>query len=331
MTLLLAVDIGGTKSELAVFDLANPGYVPLAGRRYSSREYGGIEEIIDIFLQDTGLQPDYACLGIAGVVEPETAIVTNLPWGINARSLAGAFGFQGVVLLNDLTAVCASIALLGRDDLFELQRGEQVDGGMIAVIAPGTGLGEGMLLQTDTDFYPQGSEGGHADFAPVDEEQVALLSWMMRKGRPVNYEDLIAGPGIALLYDFLQETTDLPETEAIRLAMQEADDPTPIIVEGALGTTPCPLCLRTVDLFLAILGSEAGNLALKLYARGGLYVGGGIVPRLAGRVSFAGFIENFLRKGKMSALMATIPVRLILKKNAALLGVARYGRIAFDR
>jgi glucokinase len=327
MTTFLAADIGGTKCELAVFALTDPGYQPLATGRYRSRDFAGIEEIIALFQQESGYRPDYACLGVAGVIEKETANVTNLPWNIDAGRLMRTSGFRRVVLLNDLTALCASIALLEGDDLVELQRGEEMPGEMIAVIAPGTGLGEGMLLQSGQVFFPRGCEGGHADFAPVNEEQAELLAWMMDKRRPVSYEDLIAGPGIPLLYDFLRDSGKASESAALRPLLAAAEDRAPIIVDGALAPTPCPLCRRAVDLFLAILGSEAGNLALKLYARGGLYIGGGIMPRLAGKISFDGLIENFLRKGKMEKLMATIPVRLITRKDAALLGVARYGRI----
>jgi glucokinase len=326
MTTYLAADIGGTKCELAVFAMADPGYRPLAAGRYRSRDFAGIEEIIALFQEDSGYRPDLACLGVAGVIEKETAHVTNLPWNVDAGRLIRTFGFRRVVLLNDLTALCASIALLEGDDLIELQRGEERPGEMIAVIAPGTGLGEGMLLQSEQVFFPRGCEGGHTDFAPVNEEQVELLSWMMGKSRPVSYEDLIAGPGIALLYDFLRDSGKVAESAALKLLLETAEDRTPVIVDGALAPAPCPLCRRAVYLFLAILGSEAGNLALKLYARGGLYIGGGIMPRLADKIPFDGFIENFLRKGKMEKLMATIPVRLITRKNAALLGAARYGR-----
>lgn len=332
MTILLAADIGGTKCELAVFSMANRDYMPLASSRYPSRNYGGIEEIIDQFLRETALKPDFACLDVAGVTEREVATVTNLPWRIDARKLSKLFDFQETVLLNDMTAVCASIALLGREDLYELQTGEEHSGQMIAVIAPGTGLGQGFLLQSETIFLPQGSEGGHADFAPVDDLQAELLSWMRHKRPgPVSYEDLIAGPGIPFLYDFLWQTGRAPQSETIRASLAGATDRTPVIVSGGLGASACPLCRRTIELFLAILGSEAGNLALKLYAKGGLYIGGGIMPRLVGQVSFSGFIENFLNKGKMEKLMSTIPIRLIIKKNATLLGAARYGMATFTR
>ena len=328
MTTLLAADIGGTKCELAVFALAGDDCRPLASRRYPSRDHAGIAEIIALFLRESGCRPRFASLAVAGVTGKKTAVVTNLPWIIEAERLATAFGLAGVVLLNDMTAVCASIPLLGPDDWIELQPGDGEGGELSAVIAPGTGLGEGLLVQADSVFFPCGGEGGHADFAPVDDEQQELLRWMLRRGGPVSYEDLIAGPGIATLYDFLKDTRREPESDAVAEALAAAVDRTPVIAGAALADPPCRLCRRTIELFLSILGSEAGNLALKTYARGGLYIGGGVVPRLAGHVSFTGLLAAFRRKGKMEELMTSIPVRLITRHNAALLGAARYGRAA---
>ena len=328
MTTLLAADIGGTKCELAVFALTGDDCRPLASRRYPSRDHHGIAEIIALFLRESGLRPRFASLAVAGVIGKKTAVVTNLPWIIEAERVAAAFGLARVVLLNDLTAVCAAIPVLGPEDWLELQPGDGEGGEMIAVIAPGTGLGEGLLVRSDSVFFPCGGEGGHSDFAPVNDEQQDLLRWMMGRGGPVSCEDLIAGPGIANLYDFLKATGRERESGAVADALAAAVDRTPVIAAAALADRPCPLCRRTMELFLSILGSEAGNLALKTYARGGLYIGGGIVPRLAGRISFAGLLAAFRRKGKMEGLMAAIPVRLITRKDSALLGAARYGRAA---
>jgi glucokinase len=329
METILAADIGGTKCELAVFSLEGDDYQPLAFSRYPSRQFGGIDEIIALFLKETGFHPECACLGVAGVTGRDTATVTNLPWIIDSGRLADTFGFSRVALLNDMTSVCASIAILGEQDWVELQPGDGEGGEMAAVIAPGTGLGEGLLFRSAEVFFPRGCEGGHADFAPVDEEQEELLRWMLRRGGPVSYEDLIAGPGIPYLYEFLLQSCRAAESSDVHAQLRDAADRTPIIVDAAIRDLPCPLCRRTVELFLAILGSEAGNLALKLYAKGGVYVGGGIVPRLVGRLPFTGFLDNFRRKGKMENLMASFPVRLITRRSAALLGVARYGRVAF--
>lgn len=322
---LLAVDVGGTKCELALFDATSTSYQSIARKRYPSANYERLEDIIHSFLGEFDVTPSYACMGIAGVVSDGVARVTNLPWVIDERSFTLEFNFSRLRLINDLTAVCASLSLINDDELLEIQRGNVQQGQLIGVVAPGTGLGEGILVQGDNFFFPRGSEGGHTDFGPIDEEQTDLLKWMLKRRERVSYESLIAGPGVPNLYDFYHEQVGMDEMDHVRAQMAIADDRTPIIFTSAFGDNPCPLCRKVVDLFLNILGAEAGNLALKLYARGGIYIGGGIVPRIADKVSFDGFLANFLAKGKMSQLMTTIPVNLIRKKDAALIGAARYG------
>lgn len=330
MSLLLAADIGGTKSALAVFDLhdgLNPE--PLAQSVYASRDFGGIEELVRAFLGESGYAPEYACLAVAGVISHGQARLTNLPWTISESLLAEDFGFAGVWLINDLTAVCFSLPLLRNTDFLELQSGQAEPGGVRAVIAPGTGLGEGFLVESGGVTWAQGTEGGHCDFAPTDGIQGALLDWMRRHHPlpgPVSYEMLCSGLGIPVLYAFFKATGMAEESPALHAALAKATDQTPVIVNGALDDqNPCPLCRKSVETFLAILGAEAGNLALKLYSTGGLYIGGGIMPRLAGRVSFAPMLAAFNNKEKMEALMATIPLRLITRKDTALLGAAGYG------
>lgn len=322
---LLAADIGGTKSELAIYPLDDSGGTALFQRRYLNADFSGVEEIIARFLAESRLRPASASIAVAGVVAGDRARLTNLPWLIDARRLEQQFRIDRVLLLNDLTAVAGSIARLGPEDLLEIQAGRALRGEMRGIVAPGTGLGEGWLLDSHGLLLARGSEGGHTDFAPVDEEQQALLAWMRRKMSPVSYEMLIAGPGLGNLYDFCREYHNMPQSRERAQQIARATDRIPVIVEGAVGEEQCPLCRHAVELFLAILGSEAGNLALKLYARGGMYLGGGILPRLAGKVSFAGFLEAFNRKGLMSELMGEIPVHLILRVDAALFGAASLG------
>ncbi len=324
MPLFLAADIGGTKSELALFEQNKNNYIPIAKERYPSGQFSSVSEIIQLFLEQTGSKPEFAGFGVAGPINDGVASVTNLPWTIGEADLMKEFGFSQVVLINDLTAVCASISVLGDDDLLELYAGTAQKDAMKGVVAPGTGLGEGYLLETGKQFLPQGSEGGHADFAPITEEQVELLAWMQNRVNPVSYEDLIAGPGIPNLYDFYIHAKNEEETPEIHEALKNVDDRTPVIVNGAFGDTPCPVCKKTVEMFLVILGSEAGNLALKLFSTGGMYIGGGIVPRLIGKISFDNMVKAYLAKGKMEALITSIPLRLITRKDAALVGVARY-------
>ncbi len=325
-TTLLAVDVGGTKCELAIFPAQGTSYEPLFRLRYRSADYERLEDIIAHFLKETGAAPETSCMGIAGVVSNGIASVTNLPWVIEEKNVTREFQLGAVRFINDLTAVCASISLLKEEELLEIQRGDVQPGQLIGVVAPGTGLGEGLLVQNGDFFFPRGSEGGHTDFGPVGEEQAELLQWMRGKRERVSYESLIAGPGIPHLYDFYHQHMGMPETAHVCELMARGEDRTAVIFDNALSHSPCPLCGRVVDLFLQILGAEAGNLALKLYARGGIYLGGGIVPRIADRISFEGFLANFRAKGKMTQLMETIPVHLILKKDAALVGAARYCR-----
>lgn len=324
MPLLLAADIGGTKSELAIVDLlqtlATP---PLFYKRYSNKEFPDFHAILADFLGNTPA-PEYGCLGVAAVIKNNTAKLTNLDWILHREKLQETFALKQVWLINDLTAVCASVPLLQEDSLRTIQKGQPAENGIQAVIAPGTGLGEGFLIRQGGCFFPQGSEGGHCDFAPVNGEQEELLAFMQHKQKPVSYELLCSGLGIPNIFDFFSRS-DMPRDEARYSFISNSADRTPPIVEGAHAENPCPLCAKTVSVFLEILGAEAGNLALKTYATGGLFIGGGILPRIVNHISFAPFLENFRRKEKMEKLMESIPVHVIMKKDAALLGSISYG------
>ncbi len=326
---LLAADIGGTKSELAIFQEEAGEYRRLCRKRYGNSQFSGVEEILTHFLGEFPYRPLVACIAVAGVVTGDRVQLTNLPWLLDCRGLERRFGFKRVLLINDLTAVATSLSHLQPDDLAEIQAGVRDEAETRGIIAPGTGLGEGFLLEAEGRTFARGSEGGHCDFAPIDDEQAALLAWMQKQQRPVSYESLIAGPGLAHLYQFCKNYHGIPETVAVAAAMARAEDPIPILVDAALSEDRCPLCAKVIELFLSILGSETGNLALKLYARGGMYLGGGIVPRLFGKVSFAGFLQSFRAKGLMADFMLTIPVQVILRPDAALLGAAHFGRAEF--
>jgi len=333
MTTIFAADIGGTKSEVAIFSLTGLDSGALVQKRYVNAEFSGIDSILEDFLAKVDQLPQLACLAVAGMVSGDKARMTNLPWEFDCRRLEKRFGFSRVVLINDLTAVGSSLAMLEPGDLLEIQAAPGGAGEVRGLLAPGTGLGEGLLVDCGGEEFVRGSEGGHTDFAPVDEEQLALLVWMRKKRQPVSYEMLIAGPGLANLYDFCKEYHQIEESAWIAEAMGRAKDRTPVIIAGVIGATGssgeklCPLCRRAIDLFLSILGSEAGNLALKLYAKGGIYLGGGILPRLVGHVQFDGFLQSFHAKGQMAGFMRDIPVNVILRRDAALIGAARYGRL----
>ncbi len=323
---LLVADIGGTKSDLALFsakDLRSPIYT----QRFINAQHSGVEEVVTQFMATVGVTPAVACFAVAGVVSANKAQMTNLPWELSGEQLKARFGFTTALIINDLTAVASSLKYLDKEnpsEVHSLLQGVREGGAVSGVIAPGTGLGEGFVVDFSGKIFVTGSEGGHTDFAPVDDEQMALLSWMQIDKKPVSYESIIAGPGIARLYDFCKVYHEMDESQDVIDDMAGQADRTPAIMGGVTRENQCPLCLKVTQLFLRILGSEAGNLALKVYAKGGIYVGGGILPRLVGHISFDGFRENFLNKGPMSELMAEVPVMLLLNKDAALTGAAGY-------
>ncbi|MBU0945199.1 MAG: glucokinase [Proteobacteria bacterium] len=330
MTLLLAADIGGTKSDLAIFELADsPEAPPLAHQRFLNRQFPDFDAILTDFLVHAP-PPDYACLGVAAVVRHGEAKLTNLPWKLSEHSLQSKFGWRATCLINDLTALCASLPHLQERDLLVIQAGQAEKNGIQAVIAPGTGLGEGFLVSGTSFFLAKGSEGGHCDFAPLNQEQGELLAYLQKKQPAVSYELLCSGKGIPNIFDFFS-ATEVARDHKRWQDITGSGDQTPLIIEGALADFPCPLCLKTLTTFLDILGAEAGNLALKLYATGGLFIGGGIMPRLAGRISFASFLDSFRRKEKMNELMSSFPIHLILKSDAALWGAVAYGRYHFRK
>jgi glucokinase len=320
----LVIDVGGTKTLLAVFADDDESLTPLTQARYASREYGGVGEIITEFLEHDSHRPGSVVVDVAGVVQDAaSARVTNLPWEITKQQL-NDLGFADVVLLNDMTALTASLPLLRPQDLFCLHEG-QVSGAVSAVMAPGTGLGEGFLHQVGDACYPVGCEGGHCDFGPIGQEQLQLAAWLARRSDEiVSYEAVAAGPAIGTLYDFcLAQGQD--SSERVRLALRNATDRTPIIVDNAIDGT-CPACTRAVDLFLSILGRESVNLILKLCATRGLFLGGSILPRLAKQYAMAPFLAAFNQPGPMAELLSRVPVNIIVRPDAVLLGAASYGR-----
>jgi glucokinase len=319
MRMLLAGDIGGTKSRLAIFgDDADPRR-PLAEEVLPSNRYRGIEFLIQSFLKRTNLTADRACFAIAGPVIHGRAKVTNLPWIAEEEGIRRQFGFQTVRLLNDVAATARAVPLLGARELHTLSPGEPVDQGVIAVIAPGTGLGEAFLIREGEQGQEHSTEGGHADFAPQGTLEMDLLRELRNEFDHVSYERICSGPGIWLIYRFLRarEKTDEPPWLAERLA--KADDPVPILIGAALkeGTG---ICTRTISLFCSILGAEAGNLALKTMATGGVYIGGGIAPRILPFLEEGTLLTTFRRKGRMGELLSRMPVHVILEPRAALIG-----------
>lgn len=330
--MLLAGDIGGTKTVLAIYEPKTGPRQPLKQATYPSQEYGSLEDIVSDFLQDGSesattnlvLSITHAAFGVAGPVVKGRAKITNLPWMIDRLRLASTFGLQDVHLLNDLEAVATAVPILERDDVAILNQGTPDQHGAIAVIAPGTGLGEGFLVWDGQAYRAFPCEGGHTDFAPVGEVQRALLNHLQDRFDHVSYERVCSGIGIPVLYDFLRDSGRYDEPPDFAARLKRARDRTPLIVSTAQNEGT-PICVATLELFIDILAREAGNLALKTLATGGVFLGGGIPPRILPQLKSKHFMESFVSKGRFRSLLSTIPVKVICRRDVAILGVAHDG------
>jgi glucokinase len=322
--MLLAGDIGGTKTNLAVFSHAEGIDAPLAIATFPSRRYASLDVLVKEFLAQVDIAIDHACFGVAGPVVAGKVATTNLPWTISESQLQETLSLSSVQLLNDLAAIAYAAPFLKPEDLHTLNEGEAVPGGALAVIAPGTGLGEGFLTWAGARYNTHPSEGGHAGFAPMDALQVDLLRYLMDRFDHVSFERVCSGVGIPNIYAFLRDSGHAPEPEWLAKQLAMADDPNPVIARAALAGE-CELCVATFNVFVSIMGAEAGNLALKVLATGGVYVGGGIPPRILPLLQSERFMEAFTHKGRFSDLLSRVPVYVILNPKAALLGAACYG------
>ena len=319
---VLAGDIGGTNARLAIVEIdpTEAAARIVRERRYPSREFPGFAPIVERFLAETGERPERGAMGVAGPVVNGAAYLTNLDWNVSAAELAAAAGTSRVALINDFDAIGHGLALLTPADLETLQAGEPYPRGAKAVIGPGTGLGVGMVLWDGARYRVHPSEGGHRSFAPRDDFGWELFRSLFAKWGHVSSERVLSGPGIASIYRHLVESRFAPEEAAVRAEMEQ-DDPAAVIVRHATAGDDA-LCVRTLDAFLSALGAEAGSLALTVLATGGVYVAGGIAPRLVPQLRAGGFLEAFRSKGRQSALMSRIPVHVVMHPGVGLLGAA---------
>lgn len=324
--MLLAGDVGGTKTNLALFDAAHGPHNPLEEATLPSAQYPSLEKLIEEYLSQVSRRPSAAYIGVAGPVVQGHASVTNLSWEIEETHLSEALPFERVHLINDLEAIASAIPLLGAGDLHTLNDREPHPGGAIAVVAPGTGLGEAYLTWDGSRYEAQPSEGGHTDFAPADALQIGLLRYLQEMHGHVSWERVCSGMGIPNIYTYLKASGAASEPPWLAEELANAADATPVIVNHALQSeAPCELCARTVGVFVSVLGAEAGNMALKTLATGGVYLGGGIPPRILPALGDGRFISAFRNKGRFEEFMMRLPVHVILNPKAALFGVAGYG------
>jgi len=324
--MLLAGDIGGTKTDLAVYSSETGPFAPLAQTEVHSADYSSLETIAREFLTKVEVPVDRACFAVAGPVIGGGAKITNLPWVIDESTVAKELNLEQVHLMNDLEAIAFAIPSLRTDDLYTLNAGVPVPGGAIGVIAPGTGLGESFLTWDGSRYISHSSEGGHASYAPTDETQIGLLAYMFKRFDHVSYEKVCSGIGIPHVYEYLRSSGYAPERPEVVEAMSASHhDVTPIIIKFGLDPAhPSALCAATLDILVSILGDEAGNLALKVLATGGVYLAGGIATHLWPALKGQRFMQAFTRKGRFADLIARMPIHVVMSR-AALAGAASYG------
>lgn len=321
--MLIAGDIGGTKTLLALYEAERDVRQPLEEREFHSANFPGLEDVVRAFLAEVRQPVTAACFDVAGPVQGGSAHLTNLPWVIEEARLARELALRQVSLLNDLKAIAYAIPRLREDELHTINIGEPERNGPIAIVAPGTGLGEAFLVWNGSSYVPCASEGGHAGFAPTDALEAELWAYLRRRYGHVSCERVCSGSGIPNIYDGLRELGEVQESPEFAAQLVGLADRTPLIMQRAVEGTD-PLCVRTLDIFTAALGAEAGNLAVKVLASGGVYLAGGIPPRILPQLSSGGFMRAFADKGRLSDLLRAMPVKVVLV-NAALIGAALYG------
>jgi glucokinase len=323
--MLLAGDIGGTKTDLAIYSVEAGPHSPLAEGEFRSAEYPSLQAIATEFLFKAKVPIDRACFDVAGPVIAGKVKTTNLPWMMDETSLSKGLNLKSVHLMNDLEAMAWSIPVLRPADVRTLNAGVPNPKGCIGIVAPGTGMGESFLTWDGSGYVAHSSEGGHADFAPTDERQIRLLEYMLKRFDHVSVEHVCSGIGIPNIYEFLRDVEHIPENPELAKAIASAKDPSVVIIErGVELHAPSKLCRAAIDMFVSILASEASNLAVRVLATGGIYLAGGVVVHTLGVLLDLGFMESFRRKGRFTELMERIPIHVITAR-AALVGAATYG------
>ena len=319
--MILAGDIGGTHTRLAFFEFADGHFRLGPASVFPSRDYAGLDEIVTKFVQSVGVHPEAACFGIAGPVRNGRVSTSNLPWVIDSQVMAKELQVAKAILINDLEASAWGIAALNPGDAYPLN---QVTGevfGNQAVIAAGTGLGEAGIWSDGVQSRIIASEGGHADFAPRNDLEVALFRYLCTKFGHVSYERVLSGPGLVNVFRFLRDTNRGTAPEWLTEEMEQSD-PAAAITRAA-DDEICGMSAQALQIFISVYGAEAGNLALRMMATGGVFLAGGIAPKILPHLSQPAFVNAFLDKGRLRPVLEKIPVKVITNDRLALLGAAR--------
>lgn len=318
--LALVADIGGTKTNFGLFTEGEDRPSLVALKSYSSRDASSLEELTDQFLTEHPQPVSTACFGIAGPVIRGVCKTTNLPWVVSESAIKDRFGFGRVRLINDLAATVMAAPALRESEVYELNRGEPEPDGAIGVIAPGTGLGMALAVFIDGRIHTLASEGGHVEFAPGNDEQIQLLQHLLKEMPHVSVERLGSGPGLFTIYSWLEKCRGRTRPDWITEKFK-TEDPSKVVSEAALETKDS-VCVEALDLFVSIIGAAAGNLALTGMTTGGMYLGGGIPPKILPKLEDGSFMNAFKAKGRFEGVLSNMPVTVILNHGAALLGAA---------
>ena len=319
--MILAGDIGGTNARLAYFQPQNGHLRLVSERTFPSREHSELGEIVNQFLNDSGNRPEAACFGIAGPVRNGRVETSNLPWVIEQSRLAKQIHLPATMLINDLEASAWGIGALEDSDLVPLNHVSGPTVGNQGVIAPGTGLGEAGLFWDGSRHHVFACEGGHTDFGPQGDLQIELVKFLQARFGHVSYERILSGPGLVNVYEFLRDTGCGKESEEFAAALKKGD-PAAVISRAALDGS-CLLAEKALDLWIEVYGAEAANLALKVMATGGLFLAGGISPKILAKLKGPVFMKHFVEKGRLRPLLEAIPVQVVTNEKAGLLGAAR--------
>ncbi|WP_242084908.1 glucokinase [Aestuariivivens sediminis] len=324
--IVLAADVGGTKTNLALFQVSKGMLISLNERLYATKEYNSLLEIFNHFKNDIPIKIDCVCLGVAGPVINGKAQGTNFPWLIDWEEISKELQISSVSIINDMEANAYGLAVLRKKELGVIFKGNNIAGNA-TIISPGTGLGEVGLYWDGTHYHPFASEGGHCDFSPRNELEMDLWKYLHKKYNHVSWERVISGPGIYDIYKFLimHKRESVPEDIEQKML---SENPSVLITKLAMERKD-PICIETLNLFTKFLAAESAQLALKMNAIGGIFIGGGIVPKIIKGIDKTIFKTNFIQSGRLNKLLEMVPVKAILNEKTPLLGAACYGAMSY--
>ncbi len=326
--LVLAGDVGGTNTRLALFLVSGSGALDqVIEQTYPSRDHKSLEEIVEVFLKSHPSKPDFAGIGVAGPIRDGKCVATNLPWIVDSQTLIARAGVAKFALLNDLEANAYGVATLSPEDFELVLAGAPSSQGNAAVVSAGTGLGEAGMYWDGSAYHPFATEGGHSSFAPEGELQGELFQFLATRFGHASCERVLSGPGLQNIFEFLRDVKHVEVPAWLATEMQSGDAAATISGNALAGKSD--ICSQALDIFVAAYGAEAGNFTLNILATGGVYIGGGIAPKIREKIRSTVFTEGFLQKGRMRPLLETVPVKIILNDQTALRGAARGAWLRF--